>query len=213
MNCVIFSSYFPSISYISKFIICDSVTIDIYEKYIKQTYRNRCNIMAANGINSLIVPVKKNHNGITKETVIDYSENWQKSHYRTLLSAYKNSAFYDYYIPELMPLFNEKEKFLINLNSKILEIIFKILNLSPIYCYSNKYIENEDSKDYRNLIHPKSHKNIEDKEFSQAEYVQVFSDRHGFVKDLSILDLIFNMGPLSLGILQKSISRTNTNLH
>jgi hypothetical protein len=169
--------------------------------------------MAANGINSLIVPVKKNNHCVFKDVEIDYSENWQKNHYRTILSAYKNSAFYDYYIPDILPLLSEKQKFLIDLNSKILETVFKILNLSPVYDYSNKYIEDGDINDYRNLIHPKLHKSSEDKEFKQAEYIQVFSDRHGFVADLSIIDLIFNMGPLSISTLEKSISKTNTNSH
>ncbi|HNQ67351.1 MAG TPA: WbqC family protein [Bacteroidales bacterium] len=205
MKAVIFSSYFPSNRYISKFIINDKITIDIYENFTKQTYRNRCNIMAANGISSLIVPIKKNNHCVLKDVEIDYSENWQMNHYRTILSAYKNSAFYDYYIPDILPLLTEKQKFLVDLNSKILEIVFKILNLSPVYDYSNKYIEDDDIKDYRNLIHPKSHKSSEDKEFKQAEYIQVFSDRHGFVEDLSIIDLIFNMGPLSISTLEKSI--------
>lgn len=205
MKSVTFSSYFPCNRYISKFIINDKIIIDIYENYTKQTYRNRCNIMAANGINSLIVPIKKSNHCVFKDVEIDYSENWQMNHYRTILSAYKNSAFYDYYIPDILPLLTEKQKFLVDLNSKILEIVFKILNLSPVYDYSNKYIEDDDIKDYRNLIHPKSHKSSEDKEFKQAEYIQVFSDRHGFVEDLSIIDLIFNMGPLSISTLEKSI--------
>lgn len=206
MKAVLFSSYFPCNRYISTFLIHENIVIDIYENYIKQTYRNRCNIMAANGISSLIVPVKKNNNCNIREIEIDYSEKWQKNHYRTIMSAYKNSAFYEFYFPEILPIFSNNYKFLIDLNAKILETIFKIINFSPIFTYSNNYIENVEIIDYRNSIHPKNHINLNDNNFTQEEYLQVFSDRHGFVENLSILDLIFNMGPLSLSILKKSIT-------
>jgi len=161
--------------------------------------------MAANGINSLIVPVIKNNNVVIKEIEIDYSEQWQKNHYRTILSAYKNSAFYDFYMPEIVCVFNKKYKYLIDLNSNILEIIFNILKYNPSFSYSDKYIEDKSIKDYRNLLHPKSHKDIIENDFKQEEYIQVFSERHGFIADLSILDLIFNMGPLSISVLKNSI--------
>lgn len=205
MDAVIFSSYFPCNSYISKFLIYDKVVIDIFENYIKQTYRNRCKIITANGVNSLTVPVKKNKNLIIKEIEIDYSEQWQKNHYRSILSAYKNSAFYDFYMPEIISIFSKRYKYLIDLNSNILEIVFKILKYKSDFTYSDTYVENKNIKDYRDFLHPKAHKNKFENEYKQEKYIQVFSDRHGFVADLSILDLIFNLGPLSLSVIKQSI--------
>jgi hypothetical protein len=205
MEAVLFSSYFPNIRYFSKFLIYDSIVIDILENYTKQTYRNRCNIMSANGISQLSVPVKKNFHCHVKDIEIDYSENWQTNHYRAILSAYKNSAFYEYYIDDIMPFFERKEKFLLDLNSKILEKTFEIIRLNPNFRYSEEFVTDNSIHDFRETIHPKPQKNTEDPDFRPAEYIQVFSERHGFCPDLSILDLIFNEGPMSLNYLKRCI--------
>jgi hypothetical protein len=205
MEAVLFSSYFPCIQYVSKFLLHDIITIDIHENYQRQTYRNRCRIQAANGVYDLSVPVKKNHHKKIKDVEIDYSELWQKNHSRAILSAYKNSAFYEYYVDEFSFVFSQNHKFLIDLNQKILDKTISILKIKSRYLYSTDFIGPDTQFDYREIISPKGKKSIKDYDFSQQNYMQVFSERHGFNANLSILDLIFNEGPASLMTLQKSI--------
>lgn len=208
MEAVLFSSYFPCIQYVSKFLIHDSIVIDIFENYQRQTYRNRCRIQSANGISYLSVPVKKNFHTKFKDIQIDYSELWQKNHSRSIMSAYRNSAFYEYYADEFNFAFSQNQKFLLDLNQKILEKTFDILKIKPDYKYSSEFIDDNTTKDYRDVISPKENKSKNDSEFKMQKYIQVFSERHGFSENLSILDLIFNEGPASLIVLQKSVLKS-----
>jgi hypothetical protein len=203
-SAVLFSAYFPNIQYISKFLLHDDIIIDIYENYIKQTYRNRCEILAANGPLSLVVPVKKNNHCLTKDIQIDYSENWQKVHERTILSSYKNSPFYEYYIDYFVPFFSNKEKYLLDFNNKILETILNILSIKPNVSFSNEFVDFGEYN-YKDIIHPKLSKKKYDNEFCPEHYIQIFSEKYGFVENLSTLDLIFSEGPLSLSTIKKSI--------
>lgn len=205
MGAVLFSSYFPCIQYVSKFILHEDIVIDIHENYQRQTYRNRCRILSANGITDLSVPVKKNHHIKLKEIEIDYSELWQKNHSRAILSAYKNSAFYEYFIDEFNFAFSHNHKFLLDLNQKILDKTISILKIKSKYCNSSDFIELGSQFDYREIISAKEKKVVIDPEFSPQTYMQVFTERHGFNANLSILDLIFNEGPSSIITLQKSI--------
>lgn len=203
MKAVLFSSYFPPIQYISKFFLYNNIYIDIFENYQRQTYRNRCEILTANGKANLSVPIIKSYRQYFKDTQIDYSINWQKNHYMALVSAYKNSAFFDFYIDSFNFIFKNKEKFLFDLNHKILENCFKILGEKPNFEYSKGFINQEDTLNLRELISPKS--KIIDKDFELSEYYQVFKERHGFIPNLSILDLLFNQGPQSIIIIKNSV--------
>lgn len=205
MEAILSTAYFPNIQYISKFIKYDKIIIEANDSYSKQTYRNRCNILSANGVQALTVPVKKNKNTPTREILIDYSEDWQKNHLRAILSAYKNSPFYDYYIDDFTQFFDIKEQYLFDLNVKILDKVFSILELKKNYSFSNEYFAEPQSDDFRTSIHPKPSKNIDDKDFKPVSYIQVFSEKHGFAENMSILDLIFNEGPLSLTNLKAGI--------
>jgi len=159
----------------------------------------------SNGVQALTVPVKKNKNTPTREILIDYSEDWQKNHLRAILSAYKNSPFYEHYIDDFIQFFETKEQYLFDLNIKILDKVFSILEFEKNYRFSDEYFAEPESIDFRTSIHPKTSKNLEDKDFKSISYIQVFSERHGFTGNLSILDLIFNEGPLCLTNLQTSI--------
>lgn len=203
MKAVLFSSYFPPIQYISKFFLYNNIYIDIFENYQRQTYRNRCEIITANGKANLSVPIIKSYRQYFKDTQIDYSLNWQKNHYMALVSAYKNSAFFDFYIDSFNFIFKNKEKFLFDLNHKILENCFKILGVKPKFEYSKSFINQEDTLNLRELISPKS--KIIDKDFELSEYYQVFKERHGFIPNLSIIDLLFNQGPQSIIIIKNSV--------
>ncbi|MDD4149885.1 MAG: WbqC family protein [Bacteroidales bacterium] len=202
------TAYFPNIQYLSKFVLYDEISIEQMDTYAKQTYRNRFVIASSNGQLSLTIPVVKNNRTITKDILIDYSEDWQKKQNRAILSAYKNSAFYDHYFPELEHFFLKKEKFLIDLNMKILDNLLNTIGIQKNYKITDAYNKNTtDTIDLRDKIHPKLSKNIYDANFEPAEYYQVFSERHGFIPNLCILDLLFNEGPMTLSKIQETCKK------
>ena len=197
MTALLSTAFFPNVQYMSKF-LTGKVVIEKYETYPKQTYRNRCNILSANGVLPLSVPVQKNYHTLTKDIRIDYSEMWQRNHLTALKSAYKNSAFYDYYFYKFERFFEKKETFLIDLNENVLQSLFSVLKIDADYSYTTDYIfDSTGYTDFRESISPKPSKNRPDNKFISKPYTQVFCDRFEFVPNLSVLDLIFNVGPES----------------
>jgi hypothetical protein len=176
----------------------NDILIEVNDTYAKQTYRNRCNIYSANGTLPLTVPVVKNLHTPVKDILIDYSENWQKNHFRSILSAYKNSAFYEFYFPEFEVFFTKKEKYLIDLNVKILDKLLESYGIVKKYDLTDSFIKEPNCIDHRDKIHPKASKHILDADFVPIEYYQVFSDKFGFIPNLSSIDLLFNEGPMAL---------------
>jgi len=199
MQTLLASNYFPNIRYFSKLFIHENISIDLYENFPKQTYRNRCNILSANGLLPLVVPVLKGRSGkiITKDIKISYSEKWQHQHIKSIMSAYSSAPFYDFYIDEIKNLIEKKHIYLIDLNSEILKYFLNTLNIKCNIKHTNDFISLSvnNYNDFRFSISPKN--KISDKNFYSNEYIQVFSDRFEFLNNLSILDLIFNLGPES----------------
>lgn len=192
------TSYFPPVQYLSKIKIYDDIFIEQYENFGKQSYRNRCEILSANGVIPLSIPVEKaNSKTLIRDLKIVYQTNWQKLHFRGIESAYKNSPYYEYYIDDLIPFFEKKEKFLLDFNSAILKVILDALKLYKTINYTADFIRANTIgfKDVRNTIHPKASHREEDVEFIPRPYRQTFSDRFPFCSNLSILDLLFNKGP------------------
>lgn len=192
------TAYFPPVQYLSKIKATDTVCIEAYEHYGKQSYRNRCQIMSANGVISLSVPVVQAtyKKVLTRDVRIDYATPWQKLHFRTIESAYKNSPFYDYYIDDFMPCFEQKEEFLLDLNTRILNTLMPLLEWERGVLFTDDYIrETEEMIDLRELIHPKESRRKEDPDFVARPYHQTFGERYPFAPNLSILDLLFNVGP------------------
>ncbi len=196
-NILLSSAYFPPIQYFKEIITADTVYIERYEYYEKQTYKNRCAVQTANGMQFLSVPVKKisGKKSIISDIEIDYSENWQKKHKRAVDSAYSKSPFHEFYIDAFNDIFNKKYKFLWDLNIDILNICLSELEIKTKIEFTTSYKSDVNEKDFRNLIHPK--RKIEDAFFNN-EYRQVFSERFEFMPNLSILDLLFNLGTESL---------------
>ena len=188
------TAYLPSIEYVSLFLKAEDASIELFETYQKQSCRTRTNVMTANGIQTLTIPVIKtngNHT-LTKDIEISYKESWQQIHLRCLESAYRKSAYFDYYFPYFEKIYKQKFNTLIELNDFSLKTILKILKAKKEYSYTTDFekITNED--DYRISLSKGTNK-IEIK-----PYYQVFADRHGFIPNLSIIDLLFNEGPNSI---------------
>ena len=196
------TAYFPSISYMARFLAEDEPIIEIYDTYHKQTYRNRCNVMTANGVESLSIPVVKvngNHT-MTKDIVISPIEPWQHIHSRCLESAYKASPYFDHYYDYLKPIFEGHFVRLIHLNDAALKAVLKMLKVNKEIVYTTDYVR-EAEYDLREAFSPK--KTTEN--YSFPEYYQVFSTKFPFAPDLSVLDLIFNEGPEANSYLKRIV--------
>lgn len=204
------TAYFGPVQYYCRVIPAYRITIEQYDNYSRQTYRNRCTILGANGPVNLSIPVKKQGKGKTlvKDIVIDYDTNWQKDHYRGIISAYTSSPFFEFYFDDYRWVFSEKPRYLIDLNMRVNEIIMSQLELQTELSLSNEFKFLEKERDLRNIISPKSSLK-EDKSFKPAKYTQVFSDRFGFIPNLSVIDLLFNTGPEAVGILKESYSESD----
>jgi len=191
------TAYFAPILYYSKMVQNFNIFVEIHENFLKQSYRNRCQILAANGILNLSVPIQKGVQikTLTKDIKIDYSENWQNIHFKSIESAYKSSPFYDYCIYDFMIFFKKKYTFLIDLNLDIHNVLSEYLENKILIKFTEDFINlnNNDFEDYRYSINPKFDlKKITN--FETPKYKQVFSDKFEFVPNLSILDLLFNLG-------------------
>jgi hypothetical protein len=196
MNALFSTAYFPNAIYYANFLRYEKVKIDIFEHFPKQTYRNRCYILAANGVMPLTVPVLKGRTGkiMTKDIKISYIENWQHQHFQSIMSAYSAAPFYDFFIDTFSAVFNKKFDFLIDLNNEIFSSINKILNIDTKIEYTDDFVQIDvnNPDDYRFAFSPKNKINFSNS--THINYIQVFSDRYEFVPNLSILDLIFNLG-------------------
>lgn len=188
------TAYLPSIEYVSLFLKTDDASIELFETYQKQSCRTRTNVMTANGVQTLTIPVIKtngNHT-LTKDIEISYKESWQQIHLRCLESAYRKSAYFDYYFPYFEKIYRQKFNTLVELNDFCLKTILKILKVKKDYSFTTDFERITDENDYRVSL-PKGTNKIEMK-----PYYQVFADRHGFIPNLSIVDLLFNEGPNSI---------------
>ena len=200
------TAYFPPVHYMALFSRSDEILIEKEENYIKQTFRNRCYILSATGPLALSVPVLLGslHKTALKDIRIDYSKRWQQIHTRGIPSSYRSSPYYLYYYDLIEKVIHENHKYLIDLNMDTLEVVLKITGLTTKVLYTTEFANSGNSpSDLRYQITPK--KKIRENLFSFNEYYQVFRNKSGFVRGLSILDLIFNTGPDSLSYLKETV--------
>ncbi len=197
-------AYAPPIQYFTK-ILNGKVLLEGAESYIKQTYRNRTRLLSSNGILDLSIPLKKGANSgcFIRDVQISNHDNWRAKHWNAIQSCYGLAPFFEYYAYELEPFYKKDYKYLFDFD---LEYLYKILDLLHIDFDIQITTTYQDivKNDYRNLIIPK--KNIKDLTFSPIPYYQGGLDNGSFVENLSILDLLFNMGGESKLILKKSIN-------
>ena len=203
MNIILHPTYFPNIAHFVAMVNTEEVVFEVDDNFLKQTYRNRTYIYGANGKLALNIPVihtQKNRQKY-KDVKIFNEEKWQDHHWKSLLSAYRTSPFFEYYEDELLPLFQEKINYILDFNVKCFKTICECLqfelNTSKTEVYQK---EIENIEDFRFLVNAK-------KEFLKPfdRYNQVFQEKHGFINNLSILDLLFNEGPNALNYLESQI--------
>lgn len=209
MSIILSSAYNAPIQYYTKFLLRQTIIIDQCETYLKQSYRNRCIIHTTDGAMPLSVPVEysASKRTKTKDVLISDHGNWQHTHWNAIVSAYNSTPFFEYYRDDYEALYKSKYTNLIDFNAKLLHLTLSNLNIDvPQISYSDQYIASlsDTDIDYRNTIHPK-HDYASDSKFVAREYYQIFADRNGFIPNLSILDLLFNMGNESLLVLNDSI--------
>lgn len=190
-------AYLPPIEYYFS-LGGNTIYIEKFENYQKQSYRNRTVIYAPNGPQPLIIPVLRNNTERITDIQIDYKTDWQRLHWRSITAAYNNSPFFLYYQDFLEPFFKKKYQFLFDFNINLFETTLKLLKWDPQIHFTSEFVADSPLyQDYRNLIHPK---NLKSKEYPFehiTKYRQVFENKHGFIPHLSILDLLCNEGPNS----------------
>lgn len=190
--------YFGPISYFAEMSRAKEFLIEAHENFPKQTYRNRCYILGANGKLRLAIPTKHDGSRILKDLKISDEYNWQKEHYKSLVSAYKSSPYFEYYEDDLIPIFEQKEKFLLDLNLKTMEFIHSKLKLDLKFSLTESYQNYPNEQDFRSQFNAKI-----ESEYEMEPYMQVFDEKFDFEPDLSILDLLCNEGPKSTTYLSK----------
>ncbi len=183
-----------------------TIYIEACENYQKQSYRNRCHFYAADGKQSLSFPITHSegtHKHLISEVLIDYSKPWVLQHKRAIISAYRTSAYFEYYQDELFAILDSKPERLLDLNTRLLEFFLDKIGIKAEIRMTENYSQNTDCEDLREVIHPKRPDNILEKLELNKPYFQVFAEKHGFIPDLSIMDLLFNEGPDSIIYLKK----------
>lgn len=200
MNTILLSNlYLAPIDYYIALSQSDNVLIEQHDHFEKQTYRNRCRILTSNGPMDLVVPIiRPKEKCPTKDILISYQEKWQQTHWRAIESAYNSSPFFEYYKEDFEPFFTQKINYLIDLNNGLMETLLQLIHLPVNYQLTDTYKKKEEVvsqgiEDLRKAFHPKQTDKIVTK-----PYYQVFDQKFGFQGGLSIIDLLFNLGPESL---------------
>lgn len=200
------SAYLAPVEYYTKLLAYDRVYIEQYDNYQKQTYRNRCTIAAPDGPLALSVPTVKppTPKCLMRDIRISDHGNWRHLHWNALSSAYNHTPYFEYYKDDFRPFYEQKYEFLIDFNEALCRLVCSLIDIQPRMERTPDYrptlAPGED--DFRERIHPKKEPAQEDPDFHPRPYYQVFQERLGFLPNLSIVDLLFNMGPESLLLLR-----------
>jgi hypothetical protein len=194
---ILSSAYLGPVQWYAAFLNNDA-TIEQHEHYVKQTWRNRMRIAGPNGVQDLIIPVHARNHTPLHEVTINYTEAWQRQHWQSIRSAYGNSPFFEFYADHFSPFYERKhcEK-LLDYNTELLALTLRLLKQKKEIVFTNEFIPSpENTTDLRSHISPK-----ENATFIPKRYLQVFEERHGFIPNLSIIDLLCCVGPASVEIL------------
>ena len=192
------TTYFGPVQWFQKLHRAEHVMIEQWESFPKQTYRNRCLIATTNGVQALTVPVEKSAACIKEIRISDHG-NWRHLHWNALQSAYGESPFFEYYQDDIRPFYEKRWTFLFDFNEAIRQKMCELIDIAPSVTFTTAYITAPQAlvvNDYRTVINPKHP--AQDDDFETKAYYQVYQMKHGFQENLSILDLLFNMGPESI---------------
>tara|TARA_B100001142_G_scaffold98466_1_gene100437 strand:+ start:168 stop:773 length:606 start_codon:yes stop_codon:yes gene_type:complete len=199
MDILIHPNYFPNIHQFTQIIKANNILFEVSDNYQKQTFRNRTYIYGANGKLGLFIPVIHTHKQreLFKDVKISYDSNWMDLHLKSLQSAYRSSPYFEYFEDDFIKLYSEKEKFLADFNIKCIKLISNLLDLDLDYKISVEYVEKtNDIIDLRDLSNARKEKKID-----TPKYIQVFESKHGYINNLSIIDLIFSEGLNSVSLI------------
>ena len=204
MKALLSSTYFGPVQWYQKLNRYDECLIERHESFIKQTYRNRMIIPTTNGPLSLTIPTSHDTSMAMKDIRISDHANWRHVHWNALLSAYGESPFFEYYQDDIRPFYEKKYDFLFDFNMEITEKMIELLDIRPKISVTDEYFPKKsegqaslpsasrDIVDFREASRPK--KSLPDAEFAPKRYYQVYEQKHGFLPNMSILDLLFNEG-------------------
>lgn len=208
MTVLLSSTYFGPVQWYQKLYRNEKILIEQHDSFIKQTYRNRCMIATANGVQALSVPTKAVDGPASSDKatpLISDHGNWRHIHWNALKSAYGESPFFEYYADDIKPFFDNREwESLYDFNLDICRTMCQLLDIEPNIELTDHYITKDEAesmgiKDYRDAIRPKHP--LPDPDFEPKRYYQVYGQRHGFLPNMSVLDLLFNMGNESILLL------------
>ena len=196
MECLLPISYLGPVAYYSAILQSEEIFIETKEHFIKQSFRNRCTIMGANGSQTLTIPKERKSSDKTliSDISISNQDNWQKSHWQSIVSAYNSSPFFEYYKDELLPFYNTKHSTLFDFNLKLSKTILELMQVEKKLNFTSKFQKECNGLDLR------SSKFILK---NQEEYQQVFCEKYSFIPNLSILDVLFNLGPETTSYLER----------
>ena len=183
------------------------VYVEACENFQKQSYRNRCRFYAADGVQDLNIPIVHEggtHKQPVSEVRIDWSKPWLHQHRRAIISAYRTSAYFEYYMDDFFAIYEQKPEKLIDLNTSLLRFLTEKTGIAVDLRFTEEYSrDGHNCTDLREVIHPKRPNDILARLQLEKPYFQVFAPKHGFRSDLSAIDLLFNEGPDSIGYIKR----------
>ena len=197
---LLYPTYIPSIVQMVAVAQAEKVVFEIEDNYQKQTYRNRAYIAHTNGRLLLSIPIKhskERQHQKTKEIAIENSFRWQEEHWKSIQTAYRTSPFFEYYEDDLIPIFQGKATHLLAYNQQIFDLFYELLGLDTPYASTSEYLKNPPIQDLRYLAQAKR-----EPDYPLTPYTQVLEAHHGYLPNLSILDLLCNEGPNALTYLE-----------
>lgn len=207
MNYLLTSAYLGPVQYYCRLIAGSHVLEEHCDHYVKQTYRNRCVIASESGPLALVVPiVRKGNDQPMRDVEISDHGRWRALHWAAITSAYERSPYFEFYADDFRPFYEHPCRFLLDFNTALRELVCNLLDLTPDIQPTPYYIKDvpPDTTDCRELISPKR-PTTDDPAFRATPYYQVFAGRNGFLPNLSIIDLLFNMGPEARGVLRSCL--------